>query len=143
MAHQFAGFRLATLLDAVCPEDLCVVPEPAMQLGPRTEFVPDLAVVRLDQMSGTKLTEPPLLAVEVRSSATALIDPNRKKAAYEQFGVQSYWVVDPDSARTELTVFELRDGHYETEAKAVTPVTLSSPFDVTVDPAGLTRKLRR
>lgn len=141
--HQFAATRLAALLDAACPDDLCAVIEPALQLDPQTEFAPDLVVVHLDQVGGAKFAEPPLLAVEVRSPATASVDLNRKKSAYAEFGVPSYWIVDPDPQRTELAAFELLDGRYERVAKAMTPVTLSRPFGVTVDPASLTRKLRR
>lgn len=60
------------------------MPEPAVQLGPQTEFDPDLVVVRMDQIGGAKFTEPPLLAVEIRPPSTALIDLTRKKAAYER-----------------------------------------------------------
>jgi len=47
-------------------------------------------VVRMDQVGGAKFTEPPLLIVEIRSPSTTLVDLNRKKAAYERFGVPSY-----------------------------------------------------
>ncbi len=73
------GSLLRALADA-CPEALCVVPEPAVELGPQTEFDPDLVVVRMDQIGGAKFTEPPLLVVEIRSPSTALIDLSRKKA---------------------------------------------------------------
>lgn len=82
-----------------CPHGLCVLPEPAVELGPQTEFDPDLVVVRMDQVGGAKFTEPPLLVVEIRSPSTALIDLNREKAAYERFGVHSYWIVNPDRRR--------------------------------------------
>ena len=36
--------------------------------------------------------------MEIRSPSTALIDLNRKKRAYERFGVPSYWIVNPDLA---------------------------------------------
>src|SRR5579859_884100 len=36
--HQFVATRLASMLDRDCPEGLCVVAEPAVQLGLRTEF---------------------------------------------------------------------------------------------------------
>jgi len=39
-----------------------------------TEFGPDIVVVSRDQLSGIKITQPPVLAVEVRSPSTALID---------------------------------------------------------------------
>jgi Uma2 family endonuclease len=56
--------------------------------GPVTKLASDLVVVHLDDVGDAKFTVPPLLVVEVRSPSTALIDLNRKKAAYEKFGVR-------------------------------------------------------
>src|SRR5260370_32714536 len=106
--HQVVAGRLYSVLSAACPEDLCVVPEPAVELGPQTEFDPDLVVVRLDQIGGAKFTEPPLLVISIRSPSTPLIALNRKKAAYERVGVPSYWIVNPAPPQPELTVFEPR-----------------------------------
>ena len=133
--------RLLRMLADACPEDLCVVPEPAVELGPQMEFDPDLVVIRVDQVVGTKLTEPPLLVIEIRSPSTALVDLNRKKSAYGRFGVPSYWIVNPDPPRPELTVFELRDGRYAPAAETARPFTAARPFTVTIDPARLTAGL--
>jgi Uma2 family endonuclease len=141
--HQVVAGRLFRVLSGACPDDLCVVPEPAVEIGPQTEFDPDLVVVRMDQIGGAKFTEPPLLAVEIRSPSTALVDLNRKKAAYERFGVPSYWIVNPDPPQPELTVFELRDGHYALTAEASEPLTADHPFTVTIAPADLTAGPRR
>jgi Uma2 family endonuclease len=141
--HQVAAGRLYGVLSGACPEDLCVVPEPAVMLGPQTEFDPDLVVVRMDQIGGAKFTEPPLLVVEIRSPSTALIDLNRKKAAYERFGVPSYWIPNPDPPQPELTVFELRAGGYAPVVKTSQPFAVGRPFTVSIDPADLTRGLRR
>ena len=54
--HQFVAMRLLRVLADACPEDLCVAPEPAVELGPQTEFDPDLVVVRMDQIGGAKFT---------------------------------------------------------------------------------------
>jgi Uma2 family endonuclease len=141
--HQVVAGRLYGVLSGACPEDLCVVPEPAVELGPQTEFDPDLVVVRLDQIGGAKFTEPPLLVVEIRSPTTALVDLNVKKAAYERFGVPSYWIVNPDPTQPELTVFELHEGRYALAAKTSGPFAAGRPFTVSIDPADLTRGLRR
>jgi Uma2 family endonuclease len=141
--HQLAAFRLAKVLDSACPEDLCVLPEPAVKLTETTELDPDIVVVHFDEIGVAKLTEPPLLVVEVRSPSTALIDLNRKKAAYERFSVPSYWIVDPDPAQPEVTVFELRDGRYTTVAITAAPLTVDHPFKVTIDPVHLTRGLQQ
>jgi Uma2 family endonuclease len=140
--HQAVAGRLYGLLSSVCPDDLLVVPEPAVQLSAKTEFAPDLVVVPIDDVGDAKFTGPPLLVVEVRSPSTAIIDLNRKKAAYERFGVPSYWIVDPDPARPEVTVFELRDGHYANVAVTTAPLTVERPFPVTINPAQLTSRLR-
>ena len=141
--HLFVTGRLSGLLDRACPEDLCVIIEPAVQLSELTEFDPDIVVAPLAEVGGAKFTKPPLLVAEIRLPSTALFDLNRKKAAYQRFGVPSYWIVNPDPARPELTVFELRDGSYVTELTSTQPVTVTRPFPVTIDPARLTRGLRR
>jgi Uma2 family endonuclease len=141
--HQRVGFRLAYVLETACPQALAVVPEPALQVTRTTEFVPDIVVVRGDQVGGKKFTEPPLLVVEVRSPSTALIDLNRKKGVYETFGVPSYWIVNPEPGRPELTVFELRDGRYALEATTTQTITVDRPFPVTITPEHLTRGLPR
>jgi Uma2 family endonuclease len=141
--HQAVAGRLYGVLSAVCPEDYLVVPEPAVQLDPVSQLSPDLVVVHLDEVGGAKFTVPPLLVVEVRSPSTAFTDLSSKKAAYEKFGVPSYWVVDPEPARPELTVFELRDTGYVRAAVSTQPLTLSRPFTVTVIPADLTKGLLR
>jgi len=139
--HQVVAGRLYGVLAGACPEDLCVVPEPAVELGPQTEFDPDLVVVRMDQIGGAKFTAPPLLVVEIRSPSTALVDLNRKKIAYERFGVPSYWIVNPEPPQPELTIFELQNGSYALAAKASGPFTADRPFAVTIVPAELTRGL--
>ena len=143
-AHQVVAFALASILDRASPPGWQVVPEPAVMVSRDTEFAPDIVVVARDQLSGTKITRPPILAVEVRSPSTALIDLNLKKAAYERFGVPSYWVVIPDQGRPELIAFELRGGRYEEAARASgdEPFTARRPFDVEVAPARLVAGLR-
>jgi Uma2 family endonuclease len=77
--------------------------------------------------------------VEIRSPSTALIELNRKKAAYESFGVPSYWILNPDPPQPELTVFELGEGGYALVVKAPGPVAAGRTFTVSIDPAELTR----
>ena len=43
----------------------------------------------------------------------------------------------------ELTVFELHEGRYVLAAKASGPFAADRPFTVSIDPADLTRGLRR
>ena len=68
------------------------------------------------------------------------MDRNAKLAAYERFGVASYWILDPNPERPELTVFELRDGNYQQIAQATGSNTarVQRPFQVEIVPAELT-----
>ncbi len=77
----------------------------------------------------------------MRSPRPALIDLNRKKSTYETFGVPSYWIIDPDPARPELTVFELRDGQYAVEATTTQTIPLERPFRVPIALSSLTKGL--
>jgi Uma2 family endonuclease len=142
--HQVVATRLAAALLAACPEDMFVISEPAVQLSRTTEFDPDITVARQGDVGGTKLTSPPLLAVEVRSPSTTLIDLTRKKAAYTAFGVRSYWIVVPDTRRPELTAFELSGGRYEQAGQAAGDEVFRAarPFSLEVIPARLVAGLR-
>jgi Uma2 family endonuclease len=137
--HQEVAAELLGLLRAACPAGMRALPEPAVQVSRTTEFAPDLVVIRQEQVTAAKCTEPPLLVVEVRSPSTALIDLSRKKAAYERFGVPSYWVVIPDQSKPELIAFELRNGRYEEAARVSgdEPFAARRPFGVEVVPACL------
>ena len=143
-SHQEVAAELLGLLRAACPAGLRALPEPAVQLSRETEFAPDLAVIRRDQVTAAKCTEPPLLVVEIRSPSTALIDLNRKKAAYERFGVESYWVVVPDLDKPEMIVFELHDGRYQEAAHLTGDETFvaAKPFCIEVVPSRLVAGLR-
>jgi hypothetical protein len=69
---------------------------------------------------------------------------DRKKAAYQKFGVPSYWIVNPDPAEPGLTAFELRHGRYATVAKVsgLEMLEAERPFPVEVVPALLLSGLR-
>ena len=139
--HQRAVTRLTTTLVSACPSGFEVLVGPGVNLNQYQHRVPDVAVVRADSMDTVFQERPPALAVEVASPRTRLYDRNRKKDVYEQFGIVSYWIVDPDQHKPELIVFELRGGRYE-EAAYVTgdeAFTATLPFGVTVIPAALVR----
>jgi Uma2 family endonuclease len=147
-AHQVVAFTLASILDQGCPPGWQVVPEPAVMVSTDTEFAPDIVVVGRDQLSSPKITRPPALVVEVRSPRTALIDLNVKKAAYERFGVESYWVVVPDLDKPEVIVIELHNGRYQEAAHVTGEETFGAarPFRIEVVPfrlvAGLQPRVR-
>ena len=137
--HQRAVTRLILVLGAACPADLEVLAGPGVNISRVQHRVPDVAVVRADSMETVFQERPPLLAVEVASPRTRLYDRNRKRDVYEQFGIPSYWIAEPDRDRPELTAFELGDGGYREVAHVVGDEAFQAarPFPVTVTPSAL------
>jgi Uma2 family endonuclease len=90
------------------------------------------------------LTAVPLLAAEVLSPDSVLRDLNLKKAAYERFGVPSYWVIDPDLDQPSLRAFELVGGCYTEVTYVVGAEVFQArrPFNVEIVPDRLVAKLR-
>jgi Uma2 family endonuclease len=139
--HQIVLGELFVLLHAVCPPEMRAVVAPfAVRLTPDTELQPDILVARYDQFTPKNLPTAPLLAVEVRSPSTALIDLNLKKAVYERHGVESYWVLDPDPDKPSLIVFELgADGRYVQAAHVTGDDSFAAerPFPIELTPSEL------
>lgn len=139
--HQRAVTRLTVILSAACPTGLEVLAGPGINISRFQHRVPDLAVVRADSMDTVFQERPPLLAVEVASPRTRLYDQNRKKDVYQQFGIQSYWIIDPDRAKLGLIAFELRHGRYYQVAQVAgdEPFQAVQPFGVAFTPSALVR----
>ncbi len=143
--HQVVLLELAVTLRSACPEDLELVPGPGLRMSDITELVPDLVVVRREELAGPRLTAPPLLAVEIRSRSTALFDMNTKKAVYQRFGIPSYWILVPDRDQPAMIVFELKGGRYAQVAHVSGDDEFPAvrPFPVSVVPARLVARLPR
>ena len=72
----------------------------AVRLGSRNVFLPDLAFIPADKLAGlpdSHIPFAPPLVVEVLSPRTADRDVGPKFAAYEEHGVDEYWVLDPQT----------------------------------------------
>jgi hypothetical protein len=72
-----------------------------------TELQPDVLVAFERDFTDVDPPTAPLLAVEVLSPSTRLIDLNLKKAAYERMGAACFWLIDP--LAVELWAYELDD----------------------------------
>ena len=140
VGHQIVSARLFSLLEAARPEGMLVLTAPVdVALAEDTVVQPDLLVAPTAAFSRKDLPAAPLLAVEILSPSTRLIDLNLKKARYEAAGCPSYWVVDPDVP--SLTAWELRGRAYVEVARVAVAEswTATAPFEVTVVPKSLTR----
>ncbi len=72
----------------------------AVRLSSRNVFLPDLAYftpAQVARLNPTHAPFAPTLAVEALSPYSADRDTGPKFAAYEEHGVQEYWVLDPES----------------------------------------------
>ena len=144
--HQRVATVLGILLEAACPDDLVVFGTRVnVRFSLRSALEPDVTVARVADSRGVRLERTPLLVAEVLSPDSVLRDLNLKKAAYERFGIPSYWVVDPDLERPSLRAYELDSGAYAEVAHVTRGEAFraSKPFEVEIVPDRLVAKLRR
>ena len=122
-----------------CPDHLEVFFGP-LEFRPdsRLALIPDLLVVPC-QDNGIRWVEELLLAVEILAPATLTVDEVLKRKLYQDAGVPSYWIFDPQ--HTRLTVLELENGSYVERALVSGDQVFEAelPFPVKVVPADLIR----
>ncbi|HSV65195.1 MAG TPA: Uma2 family endonuclease [Mycobacteriales bacterium] len=136
--HQRAARAFFRLLDALCPADAEVFFAPLdFQPDQRNSLVPDVLVVRREDVGPKKIHRPLLLAVEVLSASSRRRDMLFKRSVYEDAGVASYWMFDP--TEPSLLACELVDGRYVEKVRATGEgsVHLDRPFPVRLCPAEL------
>jgi Uma2 family endonuclease len=143
-SHADAVLALAGVLRAAAPPGLRVLSAPfPVRLGRQTELRPDLLVARYVDLVRDELTAPPVLAVEVGSPASDVVDRSLKRVVYARHRVPSYWLVDPETPA--LTALELdAGGDYQAVADVVGVETFLAmrPFPVRVCPLELVAGLR-
>ena len=76
------------------------------------------------QVTEQNVQGPPDMVVEVLSPGTAARDRNLKRKRYEYFGVQEYWLVDPDLNTFEILALQTRQ--YVQVCFATRPATCNS-----------------
>lgn len=138
MWHQRASTRLVTLLARACPADLEVFHAPLdVRLANDTVMQPDLLVARQADLVPTGLRTAPLLAVEIASPSTHLVDRNLKMVRFAAAGCPHFWIVDPRAP--SITAWHLVAGAYVQagHAEEFETLTLTAPFPVRVTPAEL------
>jgi Uma2 family endonuclease len=134
LAHQRVLGNLYLALRAACPSKMEAFMAPVdWQPDRSTSLQPDLLVVRKQDLGIKNLTALLVLAVEVLSPSTRRKDLLLKRSKYEDAGIPSYWVVDPD--KPSFTAFDLVDACYKTVAEStgdrVAEVDLPFPLKVT------------
>jgi len=109
--HQSISLRIASaLLQYAEASGLgCVLPAPCnVILSEKIVMQPDALFIRKGRrgLIGKKsLRGAPDLVVEILSPAASRMDLKVKKRIYERYGVQEYWLVDPDHAKVETMIW--------------------------------------
>jgi Uma2 family endonuclease len=137
--HQRAAARLFALLDRSCPAEMEVLFAPLdWRPDGRTSLQPDVLVLENQDLESTA-AESMILAVEVLSPSTRRKDTILKRSKYEDEGIASYWIVDPEAP--SITALELIDGRYVMVGQAADEESLivEKPFPVSIVPATLIR----
>ena len=142
--HQSVQAKLHIALHNACPEHLFVMPAPfTVQFSRITELQPDILVAPLRAFTKKNLPTAPMLAVEIRSSSTAMIDRTLKRAAYARVGVPHYRLVDPDPDAPSITVLDLVGEEYveDRTARGDDVLDVIEPFPVVLRPSELVVRL--
>jgi len=133
--HQRVSQNLESLLrDHVRRQRLGVLYHAPVDvlLAPDTVVQPDIVFVSRERRS--LVTErgiegPPDLVIEVLSPRTRRLDRTSKMRVYARFGVQEYWLVDPDPEAQSFEIFRLSGGTYAlAQAASGTESTSSELF---------------
>jgi Uma2 family endonuclease len=135
--HQQVLIRLIQLLLSACPDEFELLPAPidwVLWSDPLpTVRQPDLLVARRDNDRGIRITEPPVLVIEIVFETSIERDLLAKRRDYATAGAQNYWIVQP--AIPEVVCLALGEsGTYVETGRSVgrEPCTVESPFPVTI-----------
>lgn len=140
-AHQRLVGGLYRALFAACPPGLEVFVAPFdVVLDQGTVMQPDVVVVDRSALDERGTSQVPLLAVEVTSQSTRMVDANLKFARFERGGCPSMWLADPTGP--SVTAFELRAGCYVEVARVEGGGRWEAelPFRVSICPSDLVRR---
>lgn len=137
--HQRVIGNLHVLLREACPPALEIFLAPTDYQPTSTRSLqPDLLVVSRDDPGDKAVTMPLALAVEVLSPSSRSVDLVLKRELYQQAGVGSYWVIDPDGAT--LRAWLLQDGVLVEQPVLLDgQLPLPGPFPIAILADDLTR----
>lgn len=89
--------------------DCVVVSDLDWIINETTVVRPDIAIICNE--TGSFITTPPALIIEILSPSTAFKDRQVKFDIYQEQGVKYYLLVDPD--KRTYTIYQLTDGQYK------------------------------
>lgn len=139
--HQIFGIEVTLALRVHCPVGYVPVPDLSLKINHRNEPRPDVVVIDRKHLRISPVpVEDTLLAVEIISPSSRLIDTNAKMKTYAAAGVPSYWTVDPSrKAGVMLTEYALgKSGRYEFVSATDEVFTAKVPYSAIIDLPALT-----
>ncbi len=119
LSLHVASRNLGEILHAPC--DVILSNEDILQ--------PDVLFVRKEHsgiIGEANITGAPDLVIEILSEGTRRKDMELKRKTYARFGVQEYWIVDPDAETVEILTWT--ESGYVTAAALSKSDNLSSPL---------------
>jgi Uma2 family endonuclease len=123
--HASAIQRLTKWLVRQLDDSLALMPQLPVTLGNRSEPVPDLAVVRAEDITRKTLPRTALLVIEVADTSLRK-DRGFKAALYARFGIPEYWIVNVQDSTVEvLREPDAERGRYRTLLTMAKSETLS------------------
>ena len=93
--------RLNKWLARQLDDSLALLPQLPVTLGNRSEPVPDLAVVKAQDITRESLPRTALLVIEVADTSLRK-DRGFKAALYARFGIPEYWIVNVQESTVEV-----------------------------------------
>ncbi|RAY15248.1 Uma2 family endonuclease [Actinomadura craniellae] len=136
--HTLIESRLMIHLGVSAPEEFTVLTGPGINFNAdRTHHrIPDVAVIRTEDGEPPYLTRPPLLAVEVVSPESVFRDHHVKAREYAEFGIPSYWIINPSAEKPGLLEMRLDDGGYRESAQVFGQDVFETdvPFPIAIVP---------
>jgi Uma2 family endonuclease len=117
LLHQVVAMRLWRILDdyAFQTRGLAVASPMDVVFSQYDVVQPDIVFLTAESLRTVSLMDrvrqPPDLAVEVLSQATASHDRGRKMRMFQRYGVPEYWIVDPIAKTIEI--YKLVESAYE------------------------------
>lgn len=112
--HFRIANRLSTCLNLLCEGEFEIGEGPGLNFqSEKASFrIPDVAVFDYEIPESKHFDIPPLLAVEIVSQDSTRRDYVTKRREYANFGIPSYWIIDPLLGTIDLTELRLEDGQY-------------------------------
>ncbi len=109
--HQRVNFKLTMALWNALQGKGC---EPLQEVDlvlDGNNLVPDIMVVRDDELDGKRQEQPPMIVIEILSPSSSTRDHVRKRHKYEELGIKEYWIVSPEEKC--ITVFDFVNDTHE------------------------------